>query len=281
MPADFPRELIDFVPYRHNPVFQARGSGHWDVKHRERGWILREGNVWRMWYTGYDGERTGQKKLGYAVSSDGLHWTPHPDNPLYSADWVEDMQVVYQGNKYWMFAEGRDDVAQLLTSPDGLSWQRVGPLDIRMKNGEAISAGPRGTPAAYFEDGLWRLFYERKDLGVWLATSRDMQVWTNVSDDPVLALGPEAYDQHAVAMNQVLKYQGQYYAYYHASDSDQPGRKWSSCIARSADLVTWHKYDKNPILRDNKSSNIVVDDGQGRFRLYTMHDVVQAHFSAG
>jgi sucrose-6-phosphate hydrolase SacC (GH32 family) len=233
-----------------------------------------------MWYTGYDGERQGKKMLGYAVSSDGLHWTPLPDNPIYSTDWVEDVQVIRHGGQYFMFAEGRDDIAQLLVSPDGLSWKRVGPLDIRLKNGEPIPAGPRGTPAAYFEDGLWRLYYERRDLGVWLATSRDMQVWTNVSDDPVLAMGPDAYDKHAVAMNQILKYQGQYYGYYHASDSDQPGRKWSTCLAQSADLVTWHKYPKNPILRDNKSSGIVVEDGAGGLRLYTMHDVVQVHLPA-
>ena len=66
---EFPPELTQFVPYDRNPVFTAEGDGHWDVKIRERGWILREGDQWKMWFTGYDGTRAGQKKLGYATSS--------------------------------------------------------------------------------------------------------------------------------------------------------------------------------------------------------------------
>ena len=39
----------------------------------------------------------------------------------------------------------------------------------------------------------------RGDLGIWLATSEDMKVWTNVQDDPVIRLGPEEYDKEQVA----------------------------------------------------------------------------------
>ena len=35
---------------------------------------------------------------------------------------------------------------------------------------------------------------ERRDAGVWLARSRDLKVWTNVSDEPVLLPGPSDYD---------------------------------------------------------------------------------------
>jgi sucrose-6-phosphate hydrolase SacC (GH32 family) len=184
---------------------------------------------------------------------------------------------VKEGGTYYMFAEGEDDIAQLLTSPDGQRWTRVGPLDIRLKDGAPIPPGPRGTPTVWVEDGVWNLFYERKDEGVWLATSRDRKVWTNVSDEPVLARGPEAYDRGAVAMNQIVKHDGKYYAYYHGSDSELPGRKWSTSVAVSSDLRKWKKYDKNPILTDNKSSGILVHDGT-RYRMYTMHDLVQAHF---
>jgi len=274
---EFPRELVDFRPSAHNPVFTAAGANAWDARLRERGWIIREGDVWRMWYTGYDGQRTSKKLLGYALSSDGLHWTRHPDNPLYGEHWVEDMQVVKQGDTYYMFAEGEGDIAQLLTSADGRRWQRAGPLDIRLASGEAIAAGPRGTPTVWVEDGVWNLFYERSDKGVWLARSKDLKVWTNVQDEPVLSPGPDAYDRHAVAMNQVIKHDGRYYAYYHGSDSDQPGRLWSTDVAVSADLVHWRKYPGNPILKDNKSSGILVHDGQ-QFRLYSMHDSVHAHF---
>ena len=47
----FPRELVDFVRYANNPVFTAAGPGHWDLRIRERGWILHAENAYRMWYT--------------------------------------------------------------------------------------------------------------------------------------------------------------------------------------------------------------------------------------
>ena len=118
-----------------------------------------------------------------------------------------------------MFAEGKGDIAHQLTSPDGLHWDDLGSLDVRTAAGAPISPGPYGTPTAWFEDGTWYLFYERGDQGVWLATSKDRRVWTNVQDTPVLAMGPEPYDRHAVAMNQVIKRDGVYYAFYHACDA--------------------------------------------------------------
>ena len=146
--------------------------------------------------------------LGHATSRDGIHWDRDPANPIFTGSWVEDMCVVKQDGTYSMFAEGRNDIAHLLTSADGLKWTERGPLDVRKADGSPISPGPYGTPAAWFEDGTWYLFYERGDQGVWLATSKDRKVWTNVTDDPVIAMGPEPYDKAAVAVNQIVKRDG-------------------------------------------------------------------------
>lgn len=278
----FPPELVKFRPYQGNPVFQGAGDGAWDAKIRERGWVLRDGAKWRMWYTGYDGTREGTKYLGYATSTDGLHWKRHPGNPIYRRHWVEDMMVVKRRGTFYMFAEGKHDVAQLLTSKDGIKWTRVGPLDIRRTNGKPISKGPRGTPTAWFENGTWHLFYERYDKGVWLATSKDMKVWKNVRDEPVLTPGPGKYDRLMIALNQIVKYRGRYYAFFHGSGTPTKPRLWTTDVAVSTDLVHWKKYPGNPLLpeKDNRSSGIVVHDGK-RFRLYTMHGRVDVYFPAG
>lgn len=157
--AIFPAELVSFRPADKAPVFAAAGPGHWDVKIRERGWILHEADGWHLWYTGYDGTREGRKLLGYATSADGVEWKRHPDNPLVRDHWVEDMMVVKQGDTYYMFAEGEEDQAQLLTSPDRLHWTRVGTLDIRYTNGDRLTPGPFGTPTAWYEEGTWYLFF--------------------------------------------------------------------------------------------------------------------------
>jgi sucrose-6-phosphate hydrolase SacC (GH32 family) len=273
----FPPELVQFVPYKTNPVFAA-AKGQWDARIRERGWIMIEDGVYKLWYTGYDGP-DGLRMLGYATSKDGIAWTRHPKNPLVKDEWVEDMMIVKNDGKYWMFAEGRNDRAHLLVSENGIDWKRVGKLDIRLKNGDLISDAPYGTPTAWLENGRWHLFYERDDLGIWLATSTDMKVWTNVQDEPVMKPGPGEYDKDLIALNQIVKHKGRYYAYYHGSAKTGPNKGlWSTNIATSTDLIHWEKYPHNPLLpiAENKSSGIVVHDGTA-YRLYTMHPAVYLH----
>lgn len=273
----FPQELVHFQPYSQNPVFAGSDTNTWDRNIRERGYILFEDSIYRMWYTGYNGKNS-EKHLGYAISTDGLSWKRYSDKPIYDLNWVEDMCVIKHDSVYYMFAEGKDDIAHILISTDGIQWKEKGNIDIRKTSGEPIDKGAYGTPAIWFENNTWYLFYERGDLGVWLATSKDMNVWTNVQDDPVLALGPDAYDKFAVAMNQIIKYNGKYYGYYHASDTKE-WKEWSTNIAVSDDLIHWRKYDKNPIIKNNKSSGIIVKNGK-EYRMYTMHPDVNVFLPA-
>ena len=281
--ADFPAELVDFGPASAVPLFAGAGEGAWDAKIRERGWIRREpSGTWRLWYTGYDDALSPLKRLGLATSPDGLNWSRAAEGPLVAGEWIEDMCVVRDGTRYVMVAEGEGDIARLLVSADGRTWTDRGPLDIRLVSGEPIPPGPRGTPTMWHERGVWWLFYERGDQGVWVATSRDLVTFTNVSDDPVLALGPARYDARMIAMDQIVKHRGRYYAYYHASAPDEKGR-WCTCIARSDDLVHWTKYAGNPIVpvddaHPGTSSAVLVPDGT-RHRLYTTHPEVRVRFS--
>ena len=142
----FPKELVDWVPYEGNPLFAGTGGDTWDREIRERGFILREGATWRLWYTGYNSGRADTLSLGYATSPDGLEWTRHPDNPVFDRTWTEDVHVLKHDEAYVMFAEGKGDIAHLLTSADGVSWEDQGSLDVRTRSGEPLSparTGPR------------------------------------------------------------------------------------------------------------------------------------------
>jgi len=274
---DFPSELVRLVPYEGNPVFAGTGRDTWDRKIRERGFILREGDTWHLWYTGYNPQRGREMHLGYATSPDGLKWTRYAGNPVYDKAWTEDMCVAKHRDTYFMFAEGLHDIAHMLTSKDRVHWEEHGSLDIRTTDGKPLSPGPYGTPFVWIEEPVWYLFYERGDRGVWLARSTDRKVWTNVRDDPVIARGPEAYDRSAVALNQVFRHQGRYYGVYHANADPKWKGPWTTCLATSTDLVRWKKYPKNPVIRTNDSSGVFVSDGE-KLRLYTMHPAVKVYF---
>lgn len=272
----FPPELVDWEPRFEEPVFEARGPGHWDVKIRERGWILRENGTYHLWFTGYDGTRDGIKLPGYATSPDGIHWTRSRMNPLRRDHWIEDMMVVKCGGTYYMFAEGADsNHSVMLTSRDRVNWKWKGTLDVRLADGKTKAEGPCGTPTIWIENGKWYLFYEQHDKGVWLATTDDVdsRLWTNVQDEPVLVPGPDDYDKDMIALNQIIRHGGAYYAFYHGTNGEGDPRTWNTNVARSNDLIHWQKYPGNPLVEDNKSSGIVIRDGQG-YRLYTMHDQV-------
>ena len=104
-----------------------------------------------MWYTSSGSSNFGDFGMGYAVSSDGTNWEPHPNNPLFEDDpngWDKDSvagQVIvwdpieaeyvmaYQGFTLgtgeldpdtWEIDNGVWGLG-IATSPDGLSWTKA------------------------------------------------------------------------------------------------------------------------------------------------------------
>ena len=270
----FPPELVKFEVYEGNPIFAAGDKDSWDRQIRERGWIRKEGSLWRMYYTGYDSTEEGLRMLGYATSSDGIHWERAADNPIHSDRWVEDVCVVSHDGLYYLFAEG-EPRSHWMTSTDGVKWTPQGELNIHNTKGERTRVGA-ATPCVFVDDddGSWNLYYQNTG-GVWYARGDGPEKWTNVIDEPVIHAGPEWYDSNKAATDQVFKHKGRYYMYYHGRGKKQI---YETYLAVSEDKLNWQKYPGNPVIGNNYSSGITVHDGE-RFRMYTMHDAVRLFWS--
>lgn len=126
----------------------------------------------RMWYSA--GEQYEPDAIGYASSSDGLHWNRHPDNPIFKADpshaWeqhkVTACQVVSFDGWFYMFYIGFRDVnhAQI-----GLARSRDGITDWRRLPSNPIISPTLGTwdadacykPSALYDErsNRWLLWY--------------------------------------------------------------------------------------------------------------------------
>ena len=71
---EFPDELVKFIPLKTDSIFAGTGGDTWDKMIRERGFILKEGSEWKLWYTGYNPDSIDTHFLGYATSADGINW---------------------------------------------------------------------------------------------------------------------------------------------------------------------------------------------------------------
>jgi predicted GH43/DUF377 family glycosyl hydrolase len=125
---------------------------------------------YRMWYSG--GEQNEPNSIGYATSPEGLTWTKHAANPIFTPDkrndWEKDRvtacQVIRQGDWYIMFYIGFRDEATaqigIARSRDGVTnWQRHAANPIVRRGKGEWDADACYKPFAVFDGKQWLLWY--------------------------------------------------------------------------------------------------------------------------
>lgn len=136
-----------------------------------------EARQFRMWYSG--GEQFEPDALGYATSPDGLVWTKHASNPVFTPDpklkWEQDRvtaaQIVKQGAWYVMFYIGFSDKRHaqigIARSKDGLTgWQRHPANPIIRPSAYGWDQVSCYKPHAIFDGTKWLLWYNGSHSGV-------------------------------------------------------------------------------------------------------------------
>ncbi|MCC6490354.1 MAG: hypothetical protein IT364_22915 [Candidatus Hydrogenedentes bacterium] len=266
--ADSP--LFHWQPAAEGFVLEPGPAGAWDEHIRERMWVLYEDGQFKAWYAGWQGEydldRENLVHLGYATSPDGIHWTKHPGNPIFTKRWVEDICVLKVDDVYYMYVEDEskgDTVVHLLTSTDGLDWKEEGNV-LEKEAGSTWESDWVGTALVWKEGALGLMLYEGGEPGdTALATSFDGKKWLRSDRNPVLTEGV-GWDSELTAPDSVVKRDGLYYLFYHAR-----GDAWRSGIAVSKDLHNWTRYPGNPIA---ECPSPVVVEADGKTLLYITHE---------
>jgi predicted GH43/DUF377 family glycosyl hydrolase len=157
----------------------------------------------------------GTSRIGYAESTDGLHFSVRPD-PVLSPEaeyekggGVEDPRLVQIDGTYYLTYTGynrKDAQLCLATSTDLIHWQRKGVILPAYKGTWNEQWTKSGAILPRKVNGMWWMYYlgTRKDPdGVMrdhmgLAVSPDLQHWKDATAQPVLPRHPGAFDSRVM-----------------------------------------------------------------------------------
>lgn len=170
-------------------ILDVGQPGQFDSFLAYRPFVLKDGAVYRMWYNGSthpfrcpDDELALDRRIGYAESADGVHWTKRYDGPgpggsvlllggpgSIDAQQVGYVWVIRDVDHYKMYYSANDSLnfwrVGLAVSADARSWTKV---PGKTANGAVLDLGSPGSidracayqPSVVKErDGLYRMWY--------------------------------------------------------------------------------------------------------------------------
>ena len=197
-----------------NPVFDVGAPGRWDDYGVYANSIIYDGNIYKMWYSGFNAQGEQHFQIGYATSSDGINWTKADSiNPILTfgapGSWddndVIDPSVIFDGQIYHMWYTGGNDAVfrgfqiGYATSTDGLNWVKADSVNPVLTIGNPGSWDEDGVGLQFvrFDENMnkYQMWFFGKISGVnrgriGYATSADGITWTKAaSQNPVLDYG--------------------------------------------------------------------------------------------
>ena len=191
-----------------NPVLSPQGDG-WESAGTFNPAVVMHDGKYVMLYRAQD--KQGTSRLGYAESTDGVHFTRRPEPVLapetdYEKDGgVEDPRLVKIDNTYYLTYTGynqKDAQLCLATSQDLVHWDRKGvilPANQGSWNVKWTKSGaivPEKIAGKY-----WMYFLGTADDGtdqMGLASSADLLHWAEQTKTPVLPRRAGAFDSRVV-----------------------------------------------------------------------------------
>jgi predicted GH43/DUF377 family glycosyl hydrolase len=156
-------------------------------------------------------DRQGTSRLGYAESTDGIHFVRHPQ-PVLSPEaeyekvgGVEDPRLVKFGDTYYLTYTGynkKDAQLCLATSRDLIHWERKGVILPAYKGNWNTGWTKSGAIVPEKIDGKYWMYFlgttPDKNDQMGLAYSTDLIHWTDATQAPVLPRRPGQFDSRVV-----------------------------------------------------------------------------------
>ena len=241
--------ICNLTKHAGNPVLVVGTAGSWDDDAVRGPAVLKEGNSYKMWYTGDDG--ANPFRIGLATSTDGTTWTKAAANPVLSPSQAWEVKGIRAGSVisdcglYKMWYTGLDSSGDsrigYATSLDRVNWTKY-------KNNPVLYTGNSGTwedkdverPTVFKEGSTYHLWYTGNDgmtLRIGHATSSDGINWTKDLANPVLDIGsPGAWDWLNVYGPSVVKVGAEYKLWYSGETLPQA---WQTGYALSSNGSDW------------------------------------------
>jgi len=191
-----------------NPVLHPQGNG-WESSGVFNPAVAKEGGQFVMLYRAQD--RNGTSRLGYATSTDGVHFSRRPQPVLtpqadYERDGgVEDPRLVKIDPTYYLTYTGynkHDAQLCLATSRDLVHWERKGILLPAYKGKWNVGWTKSGAMVTEKIGGKYWMYYlgtmpdKTDQMGI--ASSSDLAHWTDATSSPVLPRRPGRFDSRVV-----------------------------------------------------------------------------------
>lgn len=190
------------------PIMRPRGDGFESAGIFNPA-VVKRGNEFVMLYRAQD--RKGTSRIGYATSSDGIHFNPRA-NPVmepateYELDGgVEDPRLVKINDTYYLTYTGynkKDAQLCLATSRDLVHWQRQGVILPAYKGRWNVGWTKSGAIVSQKINGKYWMYFMAdaykgpNQMGV--AYSSDLVHWIEPLDRPVLERRPGYFDSYVV-----------------------------------------------------------------------------------
>ena len=205
--ADF-ETLKDWHRLSEQPIISPQGSSWESAGTFNPAVVVRHGKF-IMLYRAQDAK--GTSRLGYAESTDGIHFTRRP-RPVFVPDTdyekdggVEDPRIVKFGDTYYLTYTGynkKDAQLCLATSTDLIHWQRHGIILPAYKGNWNVRWTKSGAIVPKKINGKYWMYFlgtsADKTDQTGLAYSTDLLHWTDATQQPVLPKRTGKFDSRVV-----------------------------------------------------------------------------------